>query len=76
MIGVSIGCLFMDKKMSCLSETEQFMSSTYYVRVRNQASTCLTNLNLQATPLTHRGAQSACDGWPLVSVCVQYTIAN
>ena len=28
-------CLFVDKKMSTLSETGQFMSSTYYVRVRN-----------------------------------------
>ena len=35
--------LFVDTKMSSLIETGQFMSSTYYVRVRNQASTCLTN---------------------------------
>ena len=28
-------CLFVDKKMSTLSETGQFMSSTYYARVRN-----------------------------------------
>ena len=49
MIGVSVGlfvcvclCLFVDTKTSSLSETEQFMSSTYYVPVRNRASTYLT----------------------------------
>ena len=40
-------CLFVcDTKMSTLSETVQFMSSTYHIRVRNGkilASTCLTN---------------------------------
>ena len=29
-----------------MSETGQFMSSTYYVLVRNRASTCLTNENV------------------------------
>ena len=46
MIGLSVGCLFVDKKMCTLCETGQFMSSTYYVRVRNRnffASTWLTN---------------------------------
>ena len=49
-IGVSVGCLFVcvfvDTKTSSLSETGQFMSSTYYVPVRNRkilASTYLTN---------------------------------
>ena len=32
--------------MSTLSETGQFMSSTYYVRVRNFASTWLTNKSI------------------------------
>ena len=39
-------CLFVDTKTSSLSETGQFMSSTYYVPVRNRkilASTYLTN---------------------------------
>ena len=36
-------CLFVDTKTSSLSETGQFMSSTYYVPVRNRASTWLTN---------------------------------
>ena len=38
-IDVSVGvfmCLFVDTKTSSLSETGQFMSSTYYVPVRNQ----------------------------------------
>ena len=47
MIGVSVGmfvCVFVDAKMSSLSETGQFMSSTYYVPVRNRKiSTYLTN---------------------------------
>ena len=30
-------CLFLDTKMSALSEKGQFMSSTYYVRVRSRA---------------------------------------
>ena len=41
-IGVSVGmffclfvCLFVDTKTSSLSEIGQFMSSTYYVPVRN-----------------------------------------
>ena len=49
-IGVSVGCLFVclfvDTKTSSLSETGLFMSSTYYVPVRNRkilASTYLTN---------------------------------
>ena len=39
-------CVFVDTKTSSLSETGQFMSSTYYVPVRNRkilASTYLTN---------------------------------
>ena len=39
-------CGFVDTKTSSLSETGQFMSSTYYVPVRNRkilASTYLTN---------------------------------
>ena len=51
MIGVSVGmfvclCVFVDTKTSSLSETGQFMSSTYYVPVRNRkilAPTYLTN---------------------------------
>ena len=48
-IGVSgclFVCVFVDTKTSSLSETGQFMSSTYYVPVRNRkilASTHLTN---------------------------------
>ena len=45
-IGVSVGWVFVDTKTSSLSETGQFMSSTYYVPVRNRkilASTYLTN---------------------------------
>ena len=46
-IGVSVDvCVFVDTKTSSLSETGQFMSSTYYVPVRNRkilASTYLTN---------------------------------
>ena len=34
-IGLSIRCLFVDTKMSTLSETGQFMKSTFYARVRN-----------------------------------------
>ena len=36
-------CVFVDTKTSSLSEKGQFMSSTYYVPVRNLASTYLTN---------------------------------
>ena len=47
MIGLSVGCwFFLDKKMNTLAKQGSFMSSTYYVRVRNRkilASTCLTN---------------------------------
>ena len=44
---------FEDTEMSTLSETGQFMSSTYYVRVRNQASTCLTDESV------HQGAKKS-----------------
>ena len=40
-IGVSVGmfvCVFVDTKMSSLSETGQIMSSTYYVRERTSGS--------------------------------------
>ena len=46
MIGVSVGmfvCVFVDTKTSSLSETGQFMSSTYYVPVKILVSTYLTN---------------------------------
>ena len=33
------GCVFVDTKMCTLSETRQFMSSTYYVRVKILAPT-------------------------------------
>ena len=36
-------CVFVDTKTSSLSETGQFMSSTYYVPVRNRVSTYFTN---------------------------------
>ena len=42
-VGCSFVCVFVDTKTSSLSETGQFMSSTYYVPVRNRASTYLTN---------------------------------
>ena len=53
MIGVSVGmfvCVFVDTKTSSLSETGQFMSSTYHVPVRNRkilASTYLTNESIR-----------------------------
>ena len=39
-----------DTERSTSSETGQFMSSTYYVRVRNQASTCLTDESVHREP--------------------------
>ena len=46
-------CVFVDTKMNTMSETGQFMSSTYYVRVRNRASTCITNESV------HQGAKKS-----------------
>ena len=59
MIGVSVGmfgCVFVDTKTSSLSETGQFIRSTYYVPVRNRkilASTYLTNESV------HQGAKKS-----------------